>query len=57
MISKIKISLDKMEKGMFNTKSPFSVLKDQTDTISKNIRDMEDITRRQNMQKTGFPGG
>lgn len=46
-----------MEKGKFNTKSPFSVLKDQTDTISRNIRDMEDITRRQNMQRTGFPGG
>lgn len=57
MISKIKISIDKMEKGKFNTKSPFSVLKDQTDTISRNIRDMEDITRRQNMQRTGFPGG
>lgn len=60
MISDIKMSIGKMEKEMVTTKkntNPFGVLKDQIDIIRKNSRDMEYITRRQNMQKTGFPGG
>lgn len=54
--SGIKISLDKMQKGMVTTKKSFSVLKDQTDITSTNIRDVKDRTRRQDMQKTDSPG-
>lgn len=53
MISEIKISIDKVEKGIVTTEN--YVLKDQRNITRTNIRDMEDRMRRQDMQKTVFP--
>lgn len=55
MISEIKMSIDKVGKGIVTTENPFYVLKDQRNITSTNIRDMEDRMKRQDMQKTGFP--
>lgn len=46
-----------MQRDTVTTQNPFGVQKDQTDGTSTSIRDVRDGTRRQAMQKTGFPAG